>query len=96
MVDKLKNEIARLSQEVCELRDRADVESAKRHLLEEENPQLYHNQQRVEDQVNDYANAVVYFKSITSRCFLKLDEVLPVLEDLRNCTSVDRAEHCPL
>jgi hypothetical protein len=90
MVDKLKEENARLSAEVCELRSRADAESGKRQLVEEENRRLCLNQQQLKDQVHDYAGTADYFKSIISRCFLGLDEVLPVLEDLRKGTSLDR------
>ncbi|KAH7016234.1 uncharacterized protein B0I36DRAFT_337091, partial [Microdochium trichocladiopsis] len=91
MIDILREENWKLSQEVWDLRSRADAESRQRQLVEEENRRLHNNQQWLEGQVRDCAAAVDYFKNSVARCFLGLDKVLPILEDLRKDTSLDRA-----
>jgi len=90
IIDKLREENARLSQEVCELRSRADAESGQRQLTEEENRRLHSNQQRLEDQVRDYADAVDYLRNSIARCSFGLDKALTILEDLKKDTSFNR------
>ena len=91
MIEKLREENAKLFQEVDELKCRADVASRQRQLVEEENRRLHSNQQWLEGQLRDYADTIDYFKDSAARCFFGLDKVLPVLEDLRKHTSLHKA-----
>ena len=91
MIDKLGEENAKLIQDVEELRSRADAESRQRQFVEEENRRLHSNQQWLEGQLRDNAEAVNYFEDSVARCSFGLDKVLPVLEDLRKHTSLHRA-----
>jgi hypothetical protein len=72
------------------MRSKEDVESGRRRLIEEEIRRLLSNQQRLEDQVRNYVDEADYYRSIAARCFFALDKVLPMLEDLRKDTSLDR------
>ena len=89
MIDKLREENSKLSQDVYELRNKADAESKKRLLIEEENRQLRSKQQWLEGQVRDRIEAANYFKNSAVRCLSRLDKVLPILEELRMDTSLD-------
>ena len=87
VINKLREENARLFEEVRELRSRESVESGRRQRIEELGG-LQSNQQRLEDQVQNYADAADYFKGVIARCFFGLDKVLPVLHfesNLHNC-----------
>ncbi|KAK0628284.1 hypothetical protein B0T17DRAFT_149373 [Bombardia bombarda] len=88
VIDKLREENAKLLQDVDELRSRADAESRQRYLVEEDNRRLHSNQQWLEGQLRDCADAVDYFKDSVARCFFGLDKVLPILEDLRKDASL--------
>ncbi|KAI0534968.1 hypothetical protein GGR58DRAFT_28656 [Xylaria digitata] len=91
MIDKLREENAKLSHDVYELRSRAAAESRQRQFVEEENRQLHNIRQQLEGQLRDYANTVDYFKDIAARCFFRLDKILPELEDLRKQISPHKA-----
>ncbi len=87
MIDKLYDGNARLSEEVCQLRRRKDIEFGRRHFAEEEICRLQSNQQRLEEQVRNSTEEAAYFRGIVERCFCGLDKVLPVLEELKKDTS---------
>lgn len=91
VIDKLREENAKLLQDVDKLRSRADAESRQRHLVEEDNRRLHSNQKWLEGQLRNYTDAVDYFKDSVTRCFFGLDKVLPVLEDLRKDASLHTA-----
>ena len=91
MIDQLREENKKLSQQVREATDRADVESEYRRRAEQENDQLRRSKQWLEDQMRDQADIADSLKSVVARCFVGLDKTLPVLEDLRRHASLDRA-----
>ena len=82
-IDQLKEDNAKLNQELQEWRDRATTESKGRRIAEKEIHQLYERSQQLQDQVKTYGVEVDYLRSIISTCCQGLDKVLPMLEDLR-------------
>jgi hypothetical protein len=79
VIEKLKEENAKLICDVDELKIRADAESRQRQILEEENRQLYRNQQWLEGQLRKCVDAVNDFKDNVASCSFGLDKVLPYL-----------------
>ena len=91
MINELRQKCARLSEEVHQLRSRENIELEHRRLAEEEIGRLRIDQQQLENQVQSYADAVNYYRTIASRCFFGLEKVMPILEDVRKDISADKA-----
>jgi Tfp pilus assembly protein PilN len=64
------------------------AESKQRRVLEQEIHQLYGTQQRLEEEVQRYAVAAEFFKNNISKYFQGLNNVVPMLEELRSGLSV--------
>ncbi|KAF2181005.1 hypothetical protein K469DRAFT_692521 [Zopfia rhizophila CBS 207.26] len=87
-IDQLKEENARLLQELHEWRDKATAESERRELAEGQVRQLHGTHQQLQEQVRGYAVTADNLRSSVSMCFQGLDKVLPVLEELRTGVSM--------
>ncbi|KAK3939115.1 hypothetical protein QBC46DRAFT_388518, partial [Diplogelasinospora grovesii] len=71
VIDQLREENKRLSQQVRESTGRADAESERKRLTEEENRQLRSNQQWLEDQIRDHAGCGGLFQKYCREMILR-------------------------
>ncbi|KAH8659478.1 hypothetical protein BGZ61DRAFT_567002 [Ilyonectria robusta] len=84
---ELKQENARLHQELCEWRDKANAESECRREVEKERYQLQQSFQQLQGRVKDYEGDIEYLRSSVSMCHQGLEQVLPMLADLKTGVS---------
>jgi len=60
------------------------AESKGRHLAEEEVNRLEETNQQLQDRIRDYSDRANYLKGQIMKCFQGLDQVVPVLEELKS------------
>lgn len=88
-IEHLENENDRLLHELCQWRDKATAESRGRQHAEEQANRLYDTNQQLQDQIRDYSARANYLTGRVMKCFEGLDQVIPVLEELKSGLNLD-------
>ncbi|KKY22683.1 hypothetical protein UCRPC4_g03185 [Phaeomoniella chlamydospora] len=82
-ISQLKEEKAKISQDLYEWRDKAVAESEGRAAAERDALQLCEVQQQLQKETRDYAVTVEHLRSTVAKWFQGLEEVMPILEELK-------------
>lgn len=83
IIDQLREENERLSQQLQEAERKADAEREQRNIAEELNRQSCTYKAQLEKDVEKYAGAAAFFQRIVEKCAADMEKVWPALQDVK-------------
>ena len=96
IIDQLREENAKPSQQLQEATRKAEAEHEQRKLAEEGNSQSHSYQSQLEKDVQRYAGVAAFFQGIVTRCATDMERVLPTLQDMRKNMSEGTIWQCTI
>lgn len=89
MIDELRQKCTALSEQVCQLQGREEIERERRQVAEDEICRLRTNQQQLHGQLRSHGDELDYYKALVLRWSFDLEKAVPLLEKLRKDISLD-------
>jgi hypothetical protein len=87
IITQLREENARLLQQLLEVTKKAESEHEQRTIAEEGYRQSRSHQAQLEKDVQRYSGLAIFFRDIVTKCTADMEKVLPTLQEMRKSMS---------